>query len=68
MGAQISKEVEMSAFQASAIAAFAIGLAGCMLSPIDSVIRQSAGLTAFPIEGIGIGGGNIQVRAGCPLD
>jgi len=35
---------------------------------IDSVIRQSAGLTGFPIEGVGIGGGNIQVRAGCPLD
>jgi hypothetical protein len=35
---------------------------------IDSVIRQSAGLTAFPVEGIGIGGGTIQVRAGCPLD
>jgi hypothetical protein len=35
---------------------------------LDSIIRQSAGLSAFPIEGISIGGGLISVRPGCPMD
>lgn len=37
-------------------------------SALDSVIRQSAGLTAFPLEAVSISGGNIFVRPGCPLD
>lgn len=37
-------------------------------SALDAVIRQSAGLTAFPLEAISIGGGTVRVRPGCPLD
>ncbi|HSR98561.1 MAG TPA: hypothetical protein VLM79_16005, partial [Kofleriaceae bacterium] len=35
---------------------------------LDSIIRQSAGLSAFPIDSISIGGGLISVRPGCPMD
>jgi hypothetical protein len=35
---------------------------------LDSVIRQSAGLGAFPLESLSIGGGQISVLAGCPMD
>jgi hypothetical protein len=35
---------------------------------LDSVIRGSAGLTAFPLEAISVSGGNVFVRPGCPMD
>ncbi len=35
---------------------------------IDSVVRQTAGLGTFPLDGLSIGGGTLQVQPGCPLD
>jgi hypothetical protein len=41
---------------------------GAVATALDSVIRQSAGLGALPLDGVAIGGGTVQVMPGCPLD
>jgi hypothetical protein len=35
---------------------------------LDSVLRQTAGLTAFPVSSVTVGGGVVRVRPACPLD
>jgi hypothetical protein len=44
------------------------GIKGAVATAIDSVIRQTAGLGAMPIDGVTVGGGTVQVRPGCPMD
>lgn len=44
------------------------GIKASVAAAIASVIQQTSGLSGFPLEGLTIGGGVIQVRAGCPMD